>query len=100
MEEIQDRFIPLVTEECLQVVAEGGGNTKYFISRIDKMIQEQPHLFNKVIQSAMSITLEVVEDEESDEFKFIFTNMLAIAVQTYLSIDKQIGIEYLEKTIG
>lgn len=96
----REAFIPLITPECMLVVAEGGNDTEYFNSRIDVLAEQQPHLFQKLIDSANAITLGVVDDCESDEYKYIFTNLLAIAVQTYMSVDKQIGIDFLEKTIG
>lgn len=95
-----DNFIPLITPECLSVVAESGDDTDYFNSRIDVMFKQQPHLFQKLVESAHKMTIGVVDDIESDEYKYIFTNMLAIAVQTYMCIDKQLGIQFMEKTYG
>lgn len=88
--------IPLITEECLAVVAEGGEDTGYFVSKIDLLVKEQPNLFQKLVESAHSITIKVFEDTESEEYIYFFTNILAVAVQAYMSVDKQIGIDFLE----
>ena len=93
-------FIPLITEECLNVVAESREDTSYFIERIDTLREEQPILFQKLVDSAHSITIQIVEDTESDEYQHIFVNLLAIAVQTYMSVDKQLGIDFMERTFG
>ena len=89
--------IPLVTETCLAVVSESGNDTEYFIGRIDWLLAEQPHLFQKLIESAHKITCGIIEDVESDEYGYIFTNALCMAIQVYLAIDKQVGIQLLEE---
>lgn len=100
MTENRVAFIPLITEECLSVVAESRDDTNYFIERIDTLREEQPILFQKLIDSTHSITVKVFNDCESDEYAYFFTNMLAIAVQTYMCVDKQLGIDFMEKTFG
>lgn len=93
-------FIPKITKSCIDVVAEGNDSTEYFISKIDILVQEQPVLFQKLIDSAHSIAIQVDDDTESDSYIFVFTNILAVAVQTYMTIDKQIGINFMEQTYG
>jgi hypothetical protein len=89
-------FVPLVTEACLAVVAEAGDDSEYFISRIDWLLKEQPFLFQKMIDSCHKMTTGVAESD-SEEYAYIFTNSLCMAIQVYLVVDKQLGIKYLEE---
>jgi len=97
---MNENFIPKITKDCLNVIIEHCKNNDYFIERTDAMAKEQPLLFNTLAQSAHEITIKVAEDVESDEYKYIFTNMLVLAIQTYAAIDKQMGVQFMEKTYG
>lgn len=97
---MNENFIPKITEDCLNVIMEHCKNDNYVIERTDVMVKEQPLLLNKIAQSAHEITIKVAKDVESDEYKYIFTNMLVLSIQIYAAIDKQLGIQFMEKTYG